>query len=371
MYLKLMIPGPIEVEDDVLEWMGAPVRVHYGDDWVAIHNETIHLLQQIFATTGKVFMMPGSGSLAIDAAVQSAFKPGDKVALGINGNFGNRMAEIMTSNGVSVVRIDTEPSQPLDPARFEEALVNDPSIVAVAAVHLETSTAVLNPARDIAQVARKHNRLCLIDVVSSLAGTELKMDDWGIDLCISASQKGLGGVPGLAIVAVGERAWNVISDQPERPRSWYLDLRRWQWYVENWGDWHPFPVTMPTSVVLGLRAALQSLMRDGLEARFQTYERLAKKLRDGLAALGMSLFVSPSLMAPILTAVHCPPGVTSSEIVKYLADKHHIKITTGFGPFRDSVIRIGHMGGAIQETDIVELLDALKQFMAERDKSSA
>src|SRR5260221_6320066 len=116
MYLKLMIPGPIEVEDDVLEWMGAPVRVHYGDDWVAIHNETIHLLKQIFKTTGKVFIMPGSGSLAVDAAVQSTFKPGDKVALGINGNFGNRMAEILISNWITVVRIETEPDQPLDPA---------------------------------------------------------------------------------------------------------------------------------------------------------------------------------------------------------------------------------------------------------------
>src|SRR5262249_39377240 len=261
MYLKLMIPGPIEVEDEVLEWMGAPIRVHYGDEWVAIHNETIQLLQQIFATSGKAFMLPGSGSRAIDAAFQSAFKPGDKVALGINGNFGNRMAEIMVSNGLSVVRLETEPSQPLDPARFEEALTQDPSIVAVAAIHLETSTAVLNPAREIAQIARRHNRLCLIDAVASLAGTSLKMDERGIDVCVSASQKGLGGAPGLAIVAVGERAWAMIAGQPERPRSWYLDLRRWQWYVENWGDWHPFPVTMPTSVILGLRAALQSVMR--------------------------------------------------------------------------------------------------------------
>lgn len=371
MYLKLMIPGPIEVEDEVLEWMGAPVRVHYGDDWVAIHNETIKLLGQIFATGGKVFMMPGSGSLAIDAAVQSTFKPGDKVALGINGNFGNRMCEIMVANGLDVVRIDTEPTQPLDPTRFEQALVNDPSIVAVAAVHLETSTAVLNPAREIAEVARRHNRLCLIDAVASLAGTELKMDEWGIDVCVSASQKGLGGVPGLALVAVGERAWSVIAGQPDYPRSWYLDLRRWQWYVENWGDWHPFPVTMPTSVVLGLRAALQSLIREGVEQRFQTYDRLAKLLRDGLAALDMSLFVSPSLMAPVLTAVYCPPGVTASQIVSYLANKHRIKITTGFGPFRDSVIRIGHMGGALKEADIIALLEALKQFMVEREKWSA
>jgi alanine-glyoxylate transaminase/serine-glyoxylate transaminase/serine-pyruvate transaminase len=366
-----MIPGPIELEDDVLDWMGAPVHAHYGDEWVAVHNETIGLLQKIFATTGKVFMLPGSGSLGVDAAVQSLFAPGDRVAVGSNGSFGIRMTEIMKANGVVPVPVEAEPGQPLDPAKFERALAGDPSIVAVAAVHLETSTAVLNPVREIARTARAHNRLCLIDAVSSLGGTELQMDAWDIDVCVSASQKGLGGAPGIAIVAAGPRAWERITGQPDRPRSWYLDLRRWQWYVENWGEWHPFPVTMPTSIILGLRAALQSLLTMGLDARIRRYEILAKRLRDGLAALDLSLFVPDSLMSPVLTAVNCPPGVTSGQIIKYLADEHHIKITTGFGPFRDRVVRIGHMGGAITEADIDALLAGLRQFLSERHSQPA
>ncbi len=371
MRLKLMIPGPIELEDEVLEWMGSPVRAHYGDEWVAVHNETIGLLQQILATTGKVFMLPGSGSLAVDAAVQSLFAPGERVAVGINGSFGKRLAEILTANGIVTIPVEAEPDQALDPAKFESVLAGDPAIVGVAAVHLETSTAILNPAQEIARIARTHNRLCLIDAVSSLAGTPLKMDAWGIDVCISASQKGLGGAPGVAIVAVGPRAWDHIMSQPERSRSWYLDLRRWQWYVENWGDWHPFPVTMPTSIILGLRAALQSLLNAGLEARIRRYETLAKRLRDGLRGLGLSLFVPEERMAPVLTAVHCPPGVTSGQIVKYLADKHHIKITAGFGPFKDRVIRIGHMGGAVTEADIDALLAGLRQFLSERQTQPA
>jgi alanine-glyoxylate transaminase/serine-glyoxylate transaminase/serine-pyruvate transaminase len=371
MRMKLMIPGPIEVEDEVLQWMGEPIHAHYGDEWVAVHNETIGLLQQVIGTTGKVFMMPGSGSLGADAAVQSAFAPGAKVALGINGNFGRRMSEIMTANGLIIVPVEAEPNRPLDPAAFDRVLTADPSIVGVAAIHLETSTAVLNPIREIAQVARAHNCLFLVDAVSSLAGAPLKMDEWGIDLCVSASQKGLGGAPGIAIVAVGPRAWEVIASQPEYHRSWYLDLRRWQWHVENWGDWHPFPVTMPTSIILGLRAALQSILRDGLDARFARYEKLARHLRDGLKALGLSLFVPEELMSPVLTAVYCPPGVTSSEIVKYIAQQHHIKITTGFGSFKEQVIRIGHMGGAISEADLDELLAALRQFLSERHATPA
>ncbi len=366
MRLKLMIPGPIELEDEVLEWMGAPVQAHYGDEWLAVHKETIGLLQKVFATTGKVFMMPGSGSLGIDASVQSLFAPGDRVAVGVNGMFGIRLQEILTANGIIPVPVEAEPGQPLEPAKFEQVLAADPSIVGVGVVHLETSTAILNPVRDIARVVRAQNRLLLVDAVSSLAGTELQMDAWGIDLCTSASQKGLGAAPGIAIVAVGPRAWERMTNQPERPRSWYLDLRRWQWYVENWGDWHPFPVTMPTSIILGLRAALQSLLSEGIDARLQHYEVMAKRLRSGLQALGLPLFAPERLMAPVLTAVNCPPGVTSGEIVRYLAEQHHIKITAGFGPFKERVIRIGHMGNALTEADLDALLAGLRQFLSER-----
>jgi alanine-glyoxylate transaminase/serine-glyoxylate transaminase/serine-pyruvate transaminase len=363
MHLKLMIPGPIEVEDDVLEWMGAPVHAHYGDEWVAIHNETLDLLRQVFQTSGKVFMMPGSGSLANDAVVQSLFAPGDHIAVGVNGGFGDRMREIVQANGMVAVPVEAEPGQPLDPAAFERALAADPSIVGLIAIHLETSTAILNPVREIAQIARAHNRLFVVDAVSSLAATPLPMDEWGIDACTSASQKALGAAPGLGVVGIGARGWEAIMAQPERPRSWYLDLRRWQWFKENWGNWHPTPVTTPTSVILGLRAALQSLLRDGLEARFQRYETLARRLRDGLRALGMPLFVPEHLMSTVLTAVQSPAGVPSSQVVKYMAEEHHIKIAGGFGPLREQVIRIGHMGGAMTEANIDEVLAALRMYL--------
>ena len=176
-HIKLMIPGPIELEDDVLEIMGEPVQAHYGDAWLAVHNETIGLLQQVIGTTHKVFMLPGSGSLGIDAAVQSLFAPGSRVAVGINGNFGMRMAEILKANGIVTVPVEAQPSQPLDPTQFERVFAADPSIVGAAAIHLETSTAVLNPIREIAAVCRAYNRLSLIDVVSSLGGTEYHMDE--------------------------------------------------------------------------------------------------------------------------------------------------------------------------------------------------
>ena len=364
MHTKLLIPGPTEVEDSVLDWLSRPVEAHYGDYWVSVHNETIDLLRRVFGTAGKVFMLPGSGSLAADAAVQSVFAPGQRVLLGINGHFGHRWREILEANGVTPVIVDIPPDQPLPPAAFDAALAADPGLAGVVVVHLETSTSVLNPLQELAAVARKHNRLIMADAVSSLGGTPLPMDAWGVDVCVSGSQKCLGGVAGLGIVAVNDRAWQAIADQPDYPRSWYLDLRRWQWYVENWGDWHPFPVTMPCSVILALRAALQSLLAEGLAARFARYEQLAARLRNGLDELGLRLFVPPALMAPVLTAAYCPAGVDSQAIIRYLAQEHQLKITAGFGPYKPYVIRVGHMGNAIGAADIDQLLGALRAYLA-------
>jgi alanine-glyoxylate transaminase/serine-glyoxylate transaminase/serine-pyruvate transaminase len=362
MYLKLMIPGPIELEDETREQMGGPNRVHYGDEWVQVHNETIDLLRQVFKTTEKVFMMPGSGSLGMDAAIHSTFAPGERVAVGVNGFFGQRLKEAMEANGIVPVLVEATPGQPLDPDAFARVLDQNPDIVALAAVHLETSTAVLNPMREIAAVGRARNRLVMADVVSSLAGTPLAMDDWGLDLCVSASQKGLGGAAGLGIVAAGPNAWDKIVQNAEHARSWYLDLRRWQWYVENWADWHPFPITMPTNTILGMRAALRSLLREGLDARFQRYEAMAHHLRRGLEALDLPLFVPEELMAPVLTAAHCFPGVSSTQLVRYMEREHYVKITGGFGDFKERVIRIGHMGGATTDADIDLVLNGLSEF---------
>jgi alanine-glyoxylate transaminase / serine-glyoxylate transaminase / serine-pyruvate transaminase len=361
---KLMIPGPVDVEAAVLDMLAEPVQAHYGDEWVAIHNETLELLRQVFVTEGRVYMLPGSGSLAADAVIHSMFKPGDRIALGINGFFGIRWREIIEANGMTPVVIETPLDQPLDPAAFDRLLAEDPSIAGVAAVQLETSTALLNPIRAIAQVTRKHDKLFVVDAVSGLAGAEYRMDEWGVDATVSGSQKGLGGVAGIGLAALNDRAWAAV-EQAGPARSWYLDLRRWEWYVQNWADWHPFPITMPCSVILALRVALQSLLAEGLDNRLRRCETLAQRLRAGLVEIGMELFIPETLMSPVLTAAYCPPGAKSADVVRFVAEQHNIKITAGFGAVKDQVVRIGHMGAMISENDIDRLLDALRHFVDE------
>lgn len=366
MTLKLMIPGPIDVEDSVLDSLSQSVEPHYGDTWLPIHHETLDLLKQVFKTEGRIFMMPGSGTVAGDAVTQSMFNVGQKVLVGSNGFFGIRWLQIVEANGLIPVEITAAADEALDPAAFDRALTEDPEIAGVVVVLLETSTALRNPVKEIAEIARKHDKLMIVDGVSGLACTEFEMDAWGIDAAITGSQKGLCSVAGLGIAAVSERAWSVI-EQTGDPRSFYLDLRRWQWYVENWGDWHPYPVTMPTSVVLALRTALKSLLEDGLDNRLRRYERVAARLRSGLREIGMNPVVDDSLMTPVLTAAYCPPGITSGELMKYMETEHGIKITGGFGELKQKVVRIGHMGVMVTEEDVDRLLAALRQYIEQHE----
>ena len=362
MALRLMIPGPAEVSEDVLRAMAEPVRAHYGTEWTAIHNETLDLLRQVMQTSHKMFLLAGSGSLGNDAAVSSYLRDGDKVIAGNNGMFGNRLIEIIRGTGARVIEVKAEPGTPLAPCDFSETLAQHPDAALVASVHLETSTGVLNPIRGIAQAARTAGVPMMVDAVSSLAGTDLPVDEWGIDICTSASQKCLSAPPGLAMVAVSDRAWEWMV----RPggRGWYLNLPLWDHYAEDWADWHPFPVTMPTNLVLALREGLRGILAEGLPNRIAKYQRMATRLRTGLRALGMPPVMDDANSAPVLTAAWVPEGTTSTEIVAFLIDKYDIQITRGFGELRDRVVRIGHMGSEVNEALIDALLAGLKDFEA-------
>ena len=173
---RLMVPGPVKVEDEVLRQMGSPVQVHYGTEWTATYNETLDMLKQVFKTEGDVHLLVGSGTAALDAAVGSTTAPGEKVIVGRNGFFGMRLEEICHSYGLEVVRVAEELGQRLRPEPFAEAIEQNPDAMLLALVHLETSTAVLNPLREIAEIAKSYNLPVIVDAISSLGGVELEMD---------------------------------------------------------------------------------------------------------------------------------------------------------------------------------------------------
>lgn len=360
--LKLMIPGPIQPDPDVLEAMGGKVRPHYGAGFTKFYNETTELLRPIFNTRGDIFLMPGAGSVAIDACLGSALSTGEKLLVGVNGFFGERLVTIAQAYGLQVVPIQAEWGLPLRAADFVEGFRKHPDAVAAAAVHLETSTTVVNPVEEIGPVAREAGKYFFVDAVSSMGGLPFHMDEWGVDLCSTASQKCLGAPPGLAPVAVGPRGWEVINRNPYKSHGWYGDLRVWKWYTENWGDWHPFPITQATNNIAALRVSLEQLLEEGIENRLARYRSLALRLRRGLRRIGLKPFTPDERMAPVLTAACTPGGVPSSQIVTYMEEAHGIKISGGLGALKESLIRIGHMSPTVTEVDIDEVVDALAGF---------
>jgi alanine-glyoxylate transaminase/serine-glyoxylate transaminase/serine-pyruvate transaminase len=358
-----MIPGPVPLAPEPAAALAEPIRAHYGPDWVDTHNETLAMLRQVFGTQGDVLALVGSGSAGLDAAIGSLLAPGQTALVGVNGYFGHRLATIAKMYGASVVEVAAEWGRALAPEAFAQALDAHPGAGAVIVTHVETSTGVVNPIQPIAALANTAGVPMMVDAVSSLGGLDVQMDAWGIDLCVSASQKALGGAAGLAPVAVGPRAWAAIERRGSAGRGWYLNLLVWREYAQTQQAWHPFPVTIPTPTFLALQAGLRALLAEGLPQRFERFARLAARLRQGLAERGYVPLAPETEAAPVVTAAHSLPGVPSGRIVEYLERAHQIKIAGGgLGPLHDTIFRIGHLAPAVTEADLDSVLAALEDF---------
>ncbi len=360
--MLLMIPGPIQPERVVMGLMGSPVQAHYGPEWTALYNNTTSALKKIFNTIGDVHILVGSGSCAIDASIGSAFSTGEKVIIGINGHFGERLQIIAEAYGLQTVLVKAEWGKSLRPEEFDAAIREHPDAVGVCVVHLETSTTVVNPIEEIGKIVRKHGLCYFVDAVSSLGGLPMYMDEWNIDLCATASQKCLGAPPGLGPAAISQRGWEFIDRNPSKSHGWYSDLRVWRQYSIEWSDWHPFPISMATNNVLALKTGVDNLLSEGIETRLERYRKLALRLRNGLRSIGMTPYTPDEVMAPVLTAAYGPDGVDTGKIVTYLAKEHQIRIAGGLGVLKGKIIRIGHMAPTVSESDIDCVLNALSQF---------
>ena len=357
----LMIPGPVEVDADVLAAMGQPVVPHYGPQWVPVYRDVQVNLKQVFHTTGDVFLIPGSGSAGLDAVLGSLLRPGDPCLVSVNGFFGERLAAIARSRGAQVTEVKAEWGQPVLVEQVRDALEKQDGFQAICVVHHETSTTVLNPVREIGALASEYGVPLVVDAISSLGGELLDMDGWGIAFCVAASQKCLEAPPGLTPVAVGPTGWQAIDRNPAPFCGWYLNLRTWREYQEKWAGWHPFPVTLPTNLILALKVALDRLVLETVEGRVQRYASVARFLRQGLRERGFTLLVEDAWAASTVTAAKPPAGVTPEQLVNCLREKHRIRIAGGMGDLQGKIIRIGHMGQAASIEAMELLLSALDE----------
>lgn len=366
----LMIPGPVDAEDDVLEAMSHQVLPHYGRSWLKIYDEAVEGLRQIFGTRGDLFLMPGPGTAGLDAALGSLTRTGEKVLVAHNGFFGQRLAAVARAYGLEVREVQAPLEEPLDPGAIERGLAGEPDIQAVVVVHLETSTGVLNPLQEVAAVTNRAGVPLIVDAVSSLGGVPLQVDDWGLDICVSVINKCLACPPGVAPLTVSERAWAQIEHKGARAHGWYLDLGVWKQYARDWGDWHPYPTSLPTNNILALVTSLRRIMGQGLEAYYRHHARAAAQVRRALNEWGFRSFAPEAYTSPLITAVHGPPGIDVEDLRRYLMAEWQVMLSGGLQELRGKIMRVGHIGKAASDEYVQRLLEGIETYLRQSPHQS-
>lgn len=353
-------PGPSPVDESVLEAMAAPVIGHLDPEFLRCMEEIKELLRYVFETENRVALpISGTGSAGMEAAIQNAVEPGDDVVVCVIGFFGERMCEIVERAGGRAVPVRAELGRPADPDQIKKAM-DSCRPRALALVHAETSTGVLQDLRGMAELARDKGALLIVDAVTSLGVQPVGADENGIDICYSCTQKGIGAPPGLAPITFSERALERIRSRRSKVRSWYFDITTIEKY---WGSDRAYHHTAPISMNYALREALRLIRREGLEARWERHRLNQMALAAGLEAMGLKLMVQPEHRSWGLSVVRVPEGIDDARVRARLLEEHRIEIGGGLGPLKGKVWRIGLMGAGSSKENVLSLLGALHKAL--------
>lgn len=356
----LMGPGPSLVPPRVLRVMATPTIGYLDPAYLAVMDETAELARYVFQTKNPfTLVLPGTGSAGMEAALYNFIEEGDPVLVCVHGFFGERIFEMANRARGDVRRIDAQWGTPVDAAQVEQALKERPAKL-VAIVHGETSTGVAQPLHEIAEIVHRHGALLLVDTVASLGGVSVPIDELGIDICYTGSQKCISAPPGLAPITIGPRAEEALSKRKSKVQSWYLDLTLLRKY---WGPERAYHHTGPANMIFAMREALRIVKEEGLEARFARHAACAQMLYEGLEAMGMSMLVAPEHRLASLTTVCAPGGVDEMAIRKRLLTEYNIEIAGGLGVFKGTCWRIGLMGHSARPENVLSVLSALAKVI--------
>ncbi len=359
----LMGPGPSNVHPRVQAALLAPIVGHLDPYFVAVMEDTVGLLRKVFHTENKLTLpISGTGSAGMEASFDNFLEPGDVAVIGVNGFFAERMVENALRCGARVVRVDAEWGRIVEPEALEAALKAEKKVKLLALVHAETSTGVLQPLDEASRLAKQYESLFLVDAVTSLGGHQLAIDDWGIDICYSGTQKCLGCPPGLAPLTANEKAMAALHARSDRVHSWYLDLSLLSSY---WGSDRFYHHTAPISMVYALYQALTMIVEEGLENRIQRHLKNGQALKAGLEAMGMELHAQEGHRLSVLTTVRIPAGVDDAKVRGRLLNEFNIEIGGGLGALKGQVWRIGLMGHSSTEENVLFFLYGLEKLLSE------
>lgn len=358
----LMGPGPSNIHPRVQMAMMAPMVGHLDPYFISVMEDTVKLLRTVFRTDNELtFPISGTGSAGMEAGFINFLEPGDVAVIGVNGFFSARMVENAVRCGARVVEVPADWGSIVDPADMEAALKAEKKVKMVAVVHAETSTGVLQPLKEISGLAKEYDALFLADTVTSLGGAELAIDEWGVDISYSGSQKCLGCPPGLAPFTVNKKALNVVFNRSTRVPSWYLDLSLLSTYWTNDRFYHH---TAPISMVYAFYEALRLVLEEGMEERVKRHQLHGDALKAGLEAMGLKLHAQEGHRLSMLTTVRIPSGVDDAAVRKGLLNGFNLEIGGGLGPLKGLVWRIGLMGYSSNPENILLVLASLEKMLA-------
>lgn len=357
----LMGPGPSNVHYRVYRAMATPVIGYLDPQLLACMDDISQMLRDLFQTKNPLTLaISGTGSSGMEASFVNFVEPGDTVVIGVSGFFAERMVEVASRCGARVIRVDSDWGKIVEPERMIKCLKEHPEAKICALVHAETSTGVRQPLEEIGAYCKKTDTLFLIDAVTSLAGVELKVDEWGVDICYSCTQKGLSVPPGLSPITVSPKGVEVLRSRKTKVQSFYLDLLLLEKY---WGEERVYHHTAPATMFYALREGLRVVFEEGLEVRFQRHQTLGDHLKMELEGIGIKLFAQEGHRLSVLTSVYVPEGVEDPLIRKRLLDEYHIEIGGGLGPLKGKIWRIGLMGETCRLQNIKSLIGALKDIL--------
>jgi aspartate aminotransferase-like enzyme len=358
--LMLMIPGPTPVPEQVLLALTKHPIGHRTSEFNEIMAEVTENLKWLHQTQNDVLTLTISGTGAMEAGIINFLSPGDRVLVGCNGKFGDRWADLSGAFGLQVEKITAEWGKLLDTEQFREKLVADTNkkIKAVIITHSETSTGVLNDLETINRHVKDHGEaLMIVDAVTSLGAVNLPIDDWGIDVVASGSQKGYMIPPGLGFVSVSPKAWEAYKTA-KLPR-FYLDLDLYRKAAAKNSN----PFTPPVNLIVALQAALRMMKAEGLESIFARHQRLMKATREAMKTLSLPLFAQDEAASPAITAV-APVSIESEQIRAVMKKRFDISLAGGQDHMKGKIFRIGHLG-FVSDRDILTAIASLEATLRE------
>ena len=361
----LMGPGPSDVPPRILEALGRPTIGHLDPKFIELMNEVKELLQYVMQTESALTLpISAPGSAGMEACFVNLVEPGDKVIVCQNGVFAGRMKENVERCGAVPIMVHDAWGTAVDPQKLEEALIGHPDASVVAFVHAETSTGAQSDARALVELAHRHDCMTIVDAVTSLAGTPLRVDEWGIDAVYSGTQKCLSCVPGISPVSFSERAQHKIVNRRHKVQSWFLDMNLIMGY---WGQGtrRAYHHTAPVNAMYALHESLLMVHEEGLENTWTRHRHNHEALKAGLEAMGLSFIVDEAHRLPQLNAVTIPEGVDDAAVRARLLDEHHLEIGAGLGDLAGKVWRIGLMGYSSRIENITQCLAALDAVLAD------